>query len=648
MHYDFKPAGVREMVSLVAGILISLAADTLAVAKTDSLDAACVTSFASLTVPQQSLNGEDLRILSTTGVAEAIKYFAGVQIKDFGGLGGQKTVNVRSLGTQHTGVFIDGIRITNCQNGTVDLGKYSLMNMESVEVYNSNKIAPLMTASEYASGSTIYLKTRRPERTSLSARYSYGSFNTHKAQVHASLRRSLFADVEVDHSDGNYPFVYKTRYEDTTGVRRNSDITFFRAEGGWFNDRISTHAYVYSSERGLPGGIVQRLSDQFGDIGRESDINTFVQASYTDSWGCHAFKANARYAYDYLHANTDFPENQFIRYNNKYIQQDFYAGAAYSYATRMLTLSVSPDVRFSDLSCNVYGMSYVARCDFKTVADVRFKWRFIDLDASLLYTFVKDFSKMQTADPLQRFTPCAYASFKIAGGLSARAFYKSVFRAPTLNDLYYTHVGKRSLKPESTDQLDFGLAYADRHWNVQTDYYHNAVRDKIICIPNGGSYDWKMMNRGFVRTDGVDVSARYSHEYFSVFVTGTWQNVRDLSDPEDECSYNHQLLYSPEWSVSAVLSGYFKGFSASLSHMFCSRRYWSYASEEDILPQYNCTDAKVQYTWKWLTFCVECNDIFNVHYEIVQRWPMPGRRFAASLTFNIEKKNQHISKHHGN
>ena len=44
----------------------------------------------------QTLSGADLQALSTTSVADALKYFAGVQIKDYGGLGGLKTINVRS------------------------------------------------------------------------------------------------------------------------------------------------------------------------------------------------------------------------------------------------------------------------------------------------------------------------------------------------------------------------------------------------------------------------------------------------------------------------------------------------------------------------------------------------------------------------
>ena len=107
----------------------------------------------------QTLSGADLQALSTTSVADALKYFSGVQIKDYGGLGGLKTINVRSLGAQHVGVYIDGIRITNAQNGTVDLGKFSLSSLESVSLYNANKLDYCQSASEYASGATVYLPT---------------------------------------------------------------------------------------------------------------------------------------------------------------------------------------------------------------------------------------------------------------------------------------------------------------------------------------------------------------------------------------------------------------------------------------------------------------------------------------------------------
>ena len=90
-------------------------------------------------IPVQKLDGKRLEGLSTQSVADAVRYFSGVQIKDYGGVGGMKTIDVRSMGSNHLGVFYDGIEIGNAQNGTVDLGKFSMDNIEELALYNGQK-----------------------------------------------------------------------------------------------------------------------------------------------------------------------------------------------------------------------------------------------------------------------------------------------------------------------------------------------------------------------------------------------------------------------------------------------------------------------------------------------------------------------------
>src|SRR5438046_627416 len=51
-------------------------------------------SFTTVT-PVQSLNREALQNISTSSVADAARYFSGVLIKDYGGVGGLKTISVR-------------------------------------------------------------------------------------------------------------------------------------------------------------------------------------------------------------------------------------------------------------------------------------------------------------------------------------------------------------------------------------------------------------------------------------------------------------------------------------------------------------------------------------------------------------------------
>ena len=71
----------------------------------------------------QTLAGVQLKKMNALSVADAIRYFSGVQIKDYGGVGGIKTVNIRSMGTNHMGVYYNGVQLGNAQNGQIDLGK---------------------------------------------------------------------------------------------------------------------------------------------------------------------------------------------------------------------------------------------------------------------------------------------------------------------------------------------------------------------------------------------------------------------------------------------------------------------------------------------------------------------------------------------
>lgn len=586
------------------------------------------------TVPRQTIDRKQITGLPSNSVADALKYLAGVQIKDYGGLGGQKTVNVRSLGSQHVGVYLDGVRITNVQNGTVDLGKFSLSTLESVSLFNANKTEMLMTASEYASASTVYLKTHRPDSTDVVVSYQNGSFGTHKVSATLSYKDWGFIDAAYTHSKGDYPFSYHTQYEDTTGTRRNSDITMYRVESCLFWKGFEWHTYYFNSERGLPGGVVRRLSDTYTDVGREWDRNFFSQLTYQERWGQFGFRGIVKYTNDHLHYRSDYPENISVHANNRYHQQDVYGALAGSYSLGDFGFSLSTDLRWSDLTTDVKNFRYVYRMDNKTSLSAFYNHRGLNLSVSGLYTDITDHTR-GAAERLNRVTWNALASYTL-GRWTFRTFYKSVFRAPTLNDLYYTLVGNRNLKPEYTKQFDVGVVYKTPYLDVQIDGYYNHVEDRIVCLPLKGSYQWTMLNYGYTRCMGVDLTLNAHYKWHSLLLTTTFQDDRNRTDKQED-SYDDYIAYSPRWSATAVYTLLYKGLSASLSYMFVDKRYWTTENAiEDPLASYSCTDIKVGYTFKGhYTIEAECQNLFDKRYEMIQRWPMPGRRFAVTLKYKI-------------
>ena len=237
-------------------------------------------------IPAQTLQGEQLQRLNALSVADAIRYFSGVQIKDYGGIGGLKTINVRSLGSQHVGVFYDGIQLGNAQNGQIDLGKYSLENMESVTLYNGQKGTAVQSAKDYASASAVYLRTRTPvfqggRRTNFKATLAGGSFGTVNPSVlweqRLGERVSNSFNAEYLYTTGRYKFTYRKKDGyDTTAVRQNGDVRALRIEEG-LHGRIPDGSwklklYFYDSERGYPGAFVRQVPGLFRNEDRQKSV----------------------------------------------------------------------------------------------------------------------------------------------------------------------------------------------------------------------------------------------------------------------------------------------------------------------------------------------------------------------------------------
>ena len=592
--------------------------------------------------PSQTLRGDMLRSLSATSVADALKYFSGVQIKDYGGLGGLKTVNVRSLGSQHVGVYLDGIRITNAQNGQIDLGRYSLSNMESVSLYNANRNECLQSASEYASAATVYMQTKRPTETTYTMEYGCGSFGLNKLKGYFALKNLLFVDAEYQHSDGDYAFRFRSEQEDTVGTRHNSDITFYRLEAAGFYKGLSTHVYYYNSERGLPGPVIRRLSDQWDSTDRQWDENFFIQSSYKHSWEYFGLKTNLKYSYDYLHYLQDPRTNASTMYcNNHYTQQDLYGSVAAAWNTRYVSLTASTDLRWSDLDADVYKFAYVYRIDSKSLLSAIASYRGFEANIALLYTHISDHTR-GAASPLSRLTPMYLASWH-GGPLTVRAFHKRIFRAPTLNDLYYTLVGNAQLRPEYTSQWDFGVDYKDRHLHLALDLYTSRIEDKIVAIPMKCQFRWSMVNFGLVRSLGISTTAGYDRTWGKLVLSAnanyTCQRDRDFSSPSDP-EYKNTIPYSPLHSASLIVSLGYDGWSACTSWLYTGDRFALISNnKEDMLGAWQTVDLKLSKTFTVsrhsLQTTIECNNLTDSRHEVVKRYPMPGRNWKLTLQWRM-------------
>ena len=617
--------------------------------------------------PVQILSGKELEKLNVYSVADALRYFSGVQIKDYGGIGGLKTVNIRSMGSHHVGVFYDGIELGNAQNGVVDLGHFSLDNMEVISLYNGQKSAIFQPAKDYSSASAIYMQTRKPlfkgeKKNNLNIGVKGGSFST----INPSLlwehrfneRISSSISTEYMYTSGRYKFTYaKKDGYDTTAVRQNGDVRMLRLENAFFGKvpkgEWKAKAYLYNSERGYPGAAVREEPGKFRHQDRQWDTNLFVQGSfqnYFKPW--YSLLANGKYAYDYLHYLSDPRLDVTTMYvDNHYRQQEIYASAAHLFTIYpWWRMSLSNDFQWNALRADLIDFVYPTRNTILTSAATSFDFNRLMLQASLLYTHVDDNTRTKGANAgtKNKYTPSVIATWQPLTKLplNVRAFYKKVFRMPTLNDLYYTFIGNKDLKPEYTTQYDVGITFShtwNNHWlkslDLQIDSYYNEVDDKIIAMPTSNQFRWTMINLGHVEIRGLDAAIRgewgFGKVELSTLFNYTYQKAQDFTDPTSEW-YGGQIPYIPWHGGSIILNGSYQTWSCNYSFIYTGERYEAVANiPENYAQPWYTHDFSLSKTFQWektgIRVTAEINNIFNQQYEVVQCYPMPGTSFKIKL-----------------
>lgn len=615
--------------------------------------------------PGQTLQGAQLQRLGAQSVADAIRYFSGLQIKDYGGVGGLKTVDVRGMGTNHTAVFYDGVQLGNAQNGQVDLGKFSMENMQAVSLYNGQKSNTFQPAKDYSAAAAIYLTPLQPvfkpgETFHLKGTVKAGSFSLLNPSVlyqqKLSGKMSLSVSTEWVHAGGQYKFRYrKLNGYDTTAMRKNGDVDALRTEislhGKMPSGEWRSRLYYYGSERGLPGFVVNGV---FGHIDRQWDRNFFWQGQLRkDLSKRYSMLLNAKYANDYTRYLA--PDTLLLYVDNTYRQQEAYVSLAQQYAIKpWWTAGLSADYQFNLLNASLVNFSYPRRHTVLGALSTSVTRQRFSAQAALLATLMRESVQKNTAsEPKQELTPSlvvAWQPFQQAD-LRVRGFYKHIFRMPTFNDLYYTDIGNSRLDPEYTRQYDVGASWNKVHpgrrleaVSLEADAYYNEVTGKIVAVPTVSQFRWTMMNLGFVKIHGLDVRASATALVWkdlraSAKLTYTFQQARDFTDPEDSF-YGHQIVYLPRHAGSLIAGVDDGNWGLHYSLVYTGERYNAKANiPANYMQPWYTSDLSLRRALRIgkteAALTLQVNNLFNQYYDVVLNYPMPGRNYKAVLSVQL-------------
>lgn len=613
-------------------------------------------------IPAQQITAKDFIRSSSFTVADAIRNFAGVNIKDYGGIGGLKTISVRSLGANHTAVMLDGIQLNDAQSGQVDLGKFNLNNVQEISLYNGQPGELLQPARSFAAASVLVIKPIRPVLTAkkpyeIAAGVRGGSFGlinpTLQWQQRLSNNWSFIANGSYINANGKYKFKVDGDGSDTLATRHNSHVRSIQSDAALYwhqNDssKFNIRVNYYNSKRGLPGAVAFYTAYSSERLDNE---DVFVQSAYEHAWqsgvrlllSAKASQLKTRYL------DPDFLNQQGFL-DQHYNQREVYGSAALAYQLMPgWQISYALDASVVKLDADIYNYAYPTRRTFLNVLATNFskgKWQ---LQGNLLQTNITDKVQKGTA-PVSRsvLTPTFMASFKPfeASNLQLRAFYKKIFRAPTLDEIYFYAVVPRAIKPEFANQYNAGVTYSKNLHNylayivLTTDIYYNNIRDKILAIPSKNPAIFSYSNIGRVDIKGVDFGLKAQTRqqggwYGTLNANYTYQQAIDVTDPTSS-TYLEQIPYTPKHTLALNAGVNYKRAGLYFNHVLSSARYYTGNNvPEYYVPGYAISDASVVYHFTTsktpLTASLEVNNLSDKNYSVIRSYPMPGRSFRLSI-----------------
>ncbi len=624
------------------------------------------------TAPLQIFSKDALKNLNALQVSDAVKHFAGVTVKDYGGIGGLKTISIRSLGAQHTAVGYDGITLTDCQTGQIDLGRFSLDNVDQLSLSNGQSDNIFQPARFFASAGILNIQTLTPrfedgKHTNISASFKTGSWGLVNPSLlleqRISRKWTVSANGEWMSSDGHYPYTlyYGNEEGDLSSreKRKNTNVQTFRAEAGLYGnfsdkEQWRLKAYYFQSSRGLPNATTFYYTHSSQHLW---DKNTFIQSQYKKEFNRQwVFQTSAKWNWSYQRYLDPDYKGSTGEIENSYYQQEYYLSGSVLYRLlNNLSFSLSSDGSINTMNANLNDFAHPTRYSWLTAFAGKYVNNWLTFSASALATVIyEQADKGGSAGNHRKLSPYVSASFKPFDKeeFRIRIFYKDIFRLPSFNDLYYGETGNNKLKPENARQYNIGLTYSKDvcpflpYLSATVDAYYNKITDKIIAYPTKNLAVWSMRNLGSVEIKGIDVTGNVSLqpcEKLRINLSGnyTYQRALDVtnSDPasEEGRTYKHQIAYTPRVSGSGQVGIETSWVNLSYSFLFSGKRY---AVGQNIaanrLDSYSdhSISASRDFRIKKVTtsLSVEILNIMNKNYEIVKSFPMPGRSVRATFS----------------
>lgn len=609
-----------------------------------------------------AISEKEIALFQPNDIGEIAQKLPGITLKNYGGMGGMKTLSVRGLSSVYQKIIMDGHLLPNTQTGQVDLGNIYASNVRDIELIYGGFSYELVPVGAILGANILSInrKSFEPIKKTYgaNAKLAYGSFNSMEAfllnRFKIDKKNQFSIGGNYRSSDGNYPYHFKNYSQIYKGKRVNADIKEINAELSYLL-KISDHlkmkaSYAYNQyDKGLPGTVILYLNTAEQRLAGSSH-----RANWDLNFDYHHWKA-------YLYA--DYSDEQLVYLDNGFLNTQGFLKSKYQ--QRQANIGYTQFNSLGKYFSHKYGLEIFGasldgdisndiqprRWQGKAFYDFNFNKNNWSATARLSGQTLNDYNKKAALERTKYyFQPGVHLAvnkdWPIIGNIIV--FLKRNVRVPGFNDLYYNQIGNKSLRPEISNQIQLSFQKRYLKNRMTNEYggnvYFNQENDKIVAIPTKNLFVWMIQNVGKVEVWGTDMQYRWMKYWndwnLAIDVNYTFQSVKDKTDP-NSATFQNQIAYYPEHVGNLIVYGNWKKLGFSVATFAVSKRY---ALNENIssneVKGYFTTDLQMSYQFNlqktgYLTVRATCKNIANLQYAYVKYYVMPGINYLISIEYEF-------------
>jgi len=588
------------------------------------------------------IESDYFNIISPMQLSDIINISPGLFVKNYGGLGGLKTVSIRGTNAQHTLIQLDGITLNSSQNSTFDL---SLLPMKIVENISISKGGLSAIYGTGAIGGVIEINTKHSNKLSYKIESKYGSFNdlSTAASVSVPIKNvNISSLLEYQSSKGNYPINVVHFGEQKEVKRENADFEnisgCLNANATFDNSELNGFILIRSSERGSPGAVVQGSIENSVARLKEKDLLSSLKYSYFLSE-----MSNLSFSVYGKLSNFNFVDLD--KFTSKIKKTDFTSrdvkfNLSFNLLKKKSNLQVGFEGTFSDLRGNMLQKNvgdYIKRNTIGFYSNYDFQIYNTELLTSNAFTGFR-------VDGVEKFSPSF--SPMLGALISANNFplelkftVSSNYRTPSFNEMYYLNYGSTNLKAEKSTSFNIGANSKVFGFKVGLDVFNIITNDLIVSTATS-PITWEAMNIKEAISKGIEfaVSNDSIFDFIDLKIAYTLQTTTDES--ENSILKGRQIVYTPKelLNVNCVfnIEEYYLGVLLNYTSFVYSI---ADNSKESVIPSNFITNLFFSKTITLGEYTIELRtealNIFNEKYEIIKNYPMPQRAFKIGASFQL-------------